>query len=191
MYPRLKTTKKTTNVANFENFRKLWTAVYSSNMAPIGLKLCQNAFQTIPDISFFNAGHKFVFAFFANFEDPFTPRGWLRLAWNFGKTRFRRSPTFHFSTPKKKFSTKNFVKNIFATPPRKSVKCLFWRSCEFLDVSGRSASKNHCQTYRFQPFTTLGGGVKKAVCVFFVSLGKKKLAPSLLWNRTLMYVNVR
>ena len=29
--------------------------VDASNMAPIGLKLFQNAFQTIPDISFFDA----------------------------------------------------------------------------------------------------------------------------------------
>ena len=28
--------------------------------------------------------------FFENFERPFTPRGWLRSAWNFGETRFRR-----------------------------------------------------------------------------------------------------
>ena len=35
-----------------------------------------------------------------NFGRPFTPRGWVRLASNFGKTRFRRSPTFHFSTPR-------------------------------------------------------------------------------------------
>ena len=34
---------------------KLWTAVYLSRMAPIGAKLGQNAFQTIPDISFFDA----------------------------------------------------------------------------------------------------------------------------------------
>ena len=27
-------------------------AVYPSNMAPFGLKLCQNAFQVIPDVSF-------------------------------------------------------------------------------------------------------------------------------------------
>ena len=33
-----------------------------------------------------------------NFERPFTPRGWLRSASNFGTTRFRRSPTFHVST---------------------------------------------------------------------------------------------
>ena len=37
------------------------------------------------------------------FERPFTPRGWLRSASNFGKTRFRRSPTFHLSTSKKNF----------------------------------------------------------------------------------------
>ena len=34
------------------------------------------------------------------FGRPFTPRGWLRSASNFGKTRFRRSPTFHLSMPK-------------------------------------------------------------------------------------------
>ena len=35
-----------------------------------------------------------------NFERTFTPRGWLRSAPNLGKTRFRASPTFKFSTPK-------------------------------------------------------------------------------------------
>ena len=40
------------------------------------------------------------------FERPFTPRGWLHSASNFGKTRFRRSPTFHLSTSKKKFRQK-------------------------------------------------------------------------------------
>ena len=39
--------------------------------------------------------------FFRNFERPFTPRNQLRSASNLAKTRFRRSPTFHFSTPKK------------------------------------------------------------------------------------------
>ena len=38
--------------------QKLRTAVYPSNKAPIGLKLCQNAFQTIPDISFFDVEKK-------------------------------------------------------------------------------------------------------------------------------------
>ena len=55
-------------------------AVYPSNMDPIGLKLCQNAFQKIPDISFFDAETKNKLILFTNFEDLFTPRGWLRLA---------------------------------------------------------------------------------------------------------------
>ena len=41
-----------------------------------------------------------------NFKRPFTPRGWLGSARNFGKTRFRRFATFDFSTPKT-FSKKN------------------------------------------------------------------------------------
>ncbi|MEC8278891.1 MAG: hypothetical protein VX026_14320, partial [Myxococcota bacterium] len=52
-----------------------------------------------------------------NFEWPFTPRIWLRSASNFGKTRFRRFPTFHFSTSKeknwRKFLIKIFVKKFF------------------------------------------------------------------------------
>ena len=44
------------------------------------------------------------------FERLFTPRGWLRSASNFGKTRFRRSPTFHLSTSKTKKSAKIFEK---------------------------------------------------------------------------------
>ena len=44
--------------ANFGNFSKLRTAVYPPRMAPIGAKLWENAFQTIPDISFFDAEKK-------------------------------------------------------------------------------------------------------------------------------------
>ena len=36
-----------------------------------------------------------------NFKRSVTPRGWLRSARNFGKTRFRRFATFHFSTSEK------------------------------------------------------------------------------------------
>ena len=76
------------------------------------------------------------------------------------------------------FCCRNFV---FVNPPKKiSAKCLFWRTCECLDVAIRCASKIHCQTYRFQPSTTLGGGVRKAFSVFFVSFGLKKLIPSSL-----------
>ena len=45
-------------------------AVYPSNMAPIGVQLWENAFQTIPDISFFD---DVFFEFSTNFEGPFTP----------------------------------------------------------------------------------------------------------------------
>ena len=43
------------------------------------------------------------------------PRGWLCSAWNFGKTRFRWSPTFHFSTPQTFFATKIFVAKNFSS----------------------------------------------------------------------------
>ena len=44
--------------------RKIRTAVYPSNMAPIGAKLCQNAFQMIPDISFLDADKHVLAIFF-------------------------------------------------------------------------------------------------------------------------------
>ena len=161
-------------------------------MAPIRLKLCQNAFQTISHISFFDAEHWTKFRIFCKLWTSIYPPRMAPFGLKLWENSFQTIPDISFFDAKNFLFDKNFVnKNCCYHPPQKSVKCLFWRSYEFLDVNGRSASKNHCQTYRFQPFTTLGGGVKKTVCVFFVSLGKKKLAPSLLWNRTLMYVNVR
>ena len=44
---------------------KLRTAFHPSNMAPIGLKLGQNAFQTIPDISFFDVENIKILRFFS------------------------------------------------------------------------------------------------------------------------------
>ena len=45
--------------SNFRrNFVKLWPAVYPPRMAPFGLKLWENPFQTIPDISFFDVAKK-------------------------------------------------------------------------------------------------------------------------------------
>ena len=54
-----------------------------------------------------------------NFERPFTPRGWLRSASNFGKTRFRWFPTFHFATTKQLQMLK-FVRKLWTVvyPPR-------------------------------------------------------------------------
>ena len=110
-------------------------------MAPIGAKLCQNAFQVIPDISFFDT-HK------------------------------------HFW--RQKFLSEKFFVN---TPIIFSTKCLFWRSCAGLHATIECSSKIHCQTCRFQPSTTLGGGVKREKTVFFQSFGQKTdlIPSSLLW----------
>ena len=62
----------------FRRSVKLRTAVYPSNMAPIAAKLCQNAFQTIPVISYFVVNKKIKIL--ANFDRPFTSQGWLRSA---------------------------------------------------------------------------------------------------------------
>ena len=113
-----------------------------------------------------------------NFEQPFTPWGWLRSASNFGETRFRWSPTFHFSTSKKKIG-ENFrwtFSSIFFFVG-KSTNCLFLRSYGFLDVIGRCASKSYPQSFDFQLSTTFGGGVKEIVSIFFPTFGQKWLQP--------------
>ena len=112
-------------------------------MAPLGLKLWENAFLMIPDISLFDAKNIFF---------------------------------------DKKIRRKNFFVNC---PKKLSAKCLFWRTCECLDVTIRCASKIHCQTYRFQPSTTLGGGVKKVKTVLFLEFWPKKtytfFAAMMIW----------
>ena len=50
------------------NFVKLWPAVYPSRMAPFGLKLWENAFQTIPNISLFDAEKKIGKKFLSQFS---------------------------------------------------------------------------------------------------------------------------
>ena len=88
---------------------------------------------------------------------------------------------------RKHFCDKQFCrKKMFVnTPNFFSAKCLFWRSCAGLHATIECSSKIHCQTYRFQPSTTLGGGVKKVKTVFVVSFGLKKLIPSSFWNMIL------
>ena len=81
-------------------------------MAPIGMKLWGNAFQTIlqkwssEPQNFFRGT---FFGKFQNFESTFTLRGWLRSAWNFGKTRFRRFCNFDIPSLKT-FSEAEFSK---------------------------------------------------------------------------------
>ena len=108
-------------------------------MALFVLKLWENVFQKIPDISFFdtkNIKKKLL----QNFELSFTPRGWLRSASNFGKTRFRWFPTFHFSTSRKKIDVSNDFERPFT--PRGWLrsasnfgKTRFRRFCKFDLVS--------------------------------------------------------
>ena len=159
---------------------KLWTAVYPSRMAPIGAKLGQNAFQTIPDISFFDA---------ENQKKCRTLNG--RLPLEYGSVRpqtlgkcvsddsqhfiFRRRKNFLGQNFWWKFSSKKkFV--------GKSTNCLFLRSYGFLDLIGRCASKSYPQSFDFQLSTTFGGGVKEIVSVFFPTFGQKWLQPFSLFG---------
>ena len=84
--------------------------------------------------------------------------------------------------PQKKtvFDFRNISQTMFFvnTPKRVLEKCLFWRSCAGLHATVECSSRIHCQNYRFQPSTTLGGGVKRVKTVFVVSFGLKKLIPS-------------
>ena len=90
---------------------------------------------------------------------------------------------FIFRHPQTFLATKIFVGKIFRQHPENffSTKCLFWRSCAGLHATIEWSSKIHCQTCRFQPSTTLGGGVKREKAVFFRSFGQKTdLIPSSL-----------
>ena len=65
--------------------------------------------QFLYEVTFSNADSR-ISIFFRNFERPVTPRTKLGSARNFGKTRFGRFATFHYSTPKS-FFWKIFYKN--------------------------------------------------------------------------------
>ena len=99
-----------------------------------------------------------------NFKRPFNPRGWLRSASNFAKTRFRRFLTFHFSMSKnffdKTFSKKFGVggKFCFANFSDKFFCFLvfvgqFWRIYMKTDVTGRFLAI-FCFRYTYDEFCT-------------------------------------
>ena len=92
---------------------ELWMAVYASNLARIGAKICQNTFRTIPNISFFDIEKKN-----RNFERPFTHRGWLHSASNFGK-RVSGDPQYFIFRHPKFFLTKIFVEKKSSTLRKK------------------------------------------------------------------------
>ena len=93
---------------------KLWMAVYPSNMAPIRLKLCQNAFQTIPDISFFDAENENFFEFVCKLWTSVYPPRMAPFGLKLWENAFQMIPDISFFDAGKKKSTKNFVKRFFA-----------------------------------------------------------------------------
>ena len=98
--------------------------VYPSRMAPIGTKLWENAFQTIPDIAFFDINQK-------------------------------KSDVFFFFAKTKKY---DFVCSNLS----------FWRSSDFLSVTGRFVVFSNCLPPFYFLVTTLGGGVNESKRFFFV-----------------------
>ena len=94
--------------SNFRrNFVKLWPAVYPPRMAPFGLKLWENAFQTIPDISFFDVEKKIWRTFSIKFSSKIiSSENWQTAffaeLWIFGRNRQmcleKLPPKFWFST---------------------------------------------------------------------------------------------
>ena len=51
-------------------FPKLQTAIYPSNMTPINAKIWENAFQTIPGVSFFDSGNEKSCFFWQTLNGP-------------------------------------------------------------------------------------------------------------------------
>ena len=116
-----------------------------------------------------------------NLERPFTPRGWLRSAWNFGKTRFGWFVVFHFSTLKiffgkiceKKIGVRFFFK-----------KVRFWRSYDFLIRVGRCVVKSYCPNCPYFWGDFLGEGVNDSIYVEYLDLALK--LTSTIWCCDLM-----
>ena len=65
---------------------KLWTGVYPPRIAPFGFKLGQNAFQTIPDISFVDSQNFFRGEFVCHKMWLFVPKNHLPLFWELRQT---------------------------------------------------------------------------------------------------------
>ena len=138
-------------------------------MTPIATKLRKMRFGRFPTFHFSTFKN-----FFETSNDRLPPEDGSDRPQTLGKRVSGDPQHLIFRRPPKK-STKFSSEKIFVNPPKKfSAKCLFWRSCAGLDVGGRCASKIHCQTYKFQPSTTLGGGVRKVKTIFFLEFWPQK-----------------
>ena len=82
-------------------------------------------------------------------RDVVTPREWLAQPLDFGKTRFRRLPTFHFSTPE--IFSLGFVHE---TQQFSNVFSIILKSCTFLSVSGICSMKNYTILTKYHPCAT-------------------------------------
>ena len=106
--------------------------------------------------------------FFRNFKRPFTHRGWLGSARNFGKTRFRRFAIFVlFADFFIRFVFFRFGHQFFV------IFAGFWRSQDFLIRVGSCVVKSYCLNCPYFWGDFLVEGVKDSICVFYLDLGPK------------------
>ena len=91
------------------NWMSIWTSDRTSNWVQLDVQLIvqwdvrldvQQPLELGTYVTFYQEGEH-IRGRMRNFDRTFTPRKRLRSARNCGKTRFRRSPIFHFSIPKK------------------------------------------------------------------------------------------
>ena len=74
-------------------------------MAPFGLKLGENAFQMIPDISFFDGKNIEIINFLQTLNDCLPPEDGSVRFQTLRKSLSDDPPTFHLSTPPRKHGT--------------------------------------------------------------------------------------
>ena len=93
---------------------KLWTAVYPPRMALIDLKLWENAFQAIPDISFFNV------EFFFETSNGRLPPNMAPIGAKLCQNAFQVIPDISFFDAHKHFWRQNFCRKKFSSTPQKN-----------------------------------------------------------------------
>ena len=94
---------------------KLWTAVYPPRIAPFGLKLWENAFRMIPNISFFEAKSVKILYFFRKLWTAVYPPRIAPIGLKLGQNAFQTIPDISFFDPRNFFQLNIFVQ-----------KCVFW-----------------------------------------------------------------
>ena len=96
---------------------------------------------------------------FENFKRLFTPRGWLRSASNFVKTRFKRFPMFH-CLKSKNIVVKTFSMSFGVWAKNLNTISRFLKSWSIFKVSIRFSLKNYPMSPKVRVCTFLGEGVE-------------------------------